>query len=96
MWNNRPVPIPFLPSGETLPAHNHHTEARMATTQISVEEYLRTSPDPDCEYVHGVIKERAVPERIMLTVANIRNSGVPGVASKTRVSANPACHHRQI
>ena len=35
----------------------------MATTQISVEEYLRTSSDPDCEYVHGVIKERAVPER---------------------------------
>ena len=34
----------------------------MATTQISVEEYLRTSSDPDCEYVHGVIKERAVPE----------------------------------
>ena len=34
----------------------------MATTQISVEEYLRTTSDPDCEYVHGVIKERAVGE----------------------------------
>ncbi len=35
----------------------------MATTLISVEEYLNTSANPDCEYVHGVIKERAVPER---------------------------------
>ena len=34
----------------------------MATTQISVEEYLRTTSDPDCEYVRGVIKERAVGE----------------------------------
>ena len=34
----------------------------MATTQISVEEYLRNTSDPDCEYVHGVIKERAVGE----------------------------------
>ena len=34
----------------------------MATTRISVEEYLRTTSDPDCEYVHGIIKERAVPE----------------------------------
>ena len=36
----------------------------MATqTLISVEEYLRTTSDPDCEYVRGVIEERAVPER---------------------------------
>ena len=34
----------------------------MATTQISVEEYLRTTSDPDCEYVRGIIKERAVGE----------------------------------
>jgi Uma2 family endonuclease len=32
------------------------------TTLISVEEYLRTTSDPDCEYVRGVIKERAVGE----------------------------------
>jgi len=32
-------------------------------TMISVEEYLKTSSHPDCEYVHGIIKERAVPER---------------------------------
>ena len=35
----------------------------MATqTLISVEEYLRTTSEPDCEYVRGVIEERAVPE----------------------------------
>lgn len=34
----------------------------MATqTLISIEEYLRTTSDPDCEYVHGVIAERAMP-----------------------------------
>ena len=33
-----------------------------ATTLVSVEEYLRTTTSPDCEYVHGVLKERAVPE----------------------------------
>ena len=31
-------------------------------SQISVAEYLRTSSDPDCEYVNGVIEERAVGE----------------------------------
>jgi Uma2 family endonuclease len=37
----------------------------MATqTLISVEEYLRTTSDPDCEYVRGVLEDRAVPERI--------------------------------
>lgn len=29
---------------------------------ISVEEYLRTTSDPDCEYVAGVIEERPVGE----------------------------------
>ena len=33
----------------------------MATTLISVGEYLNTTASPDCEYVRGVIKERAVP-----------------------------------
>jgi Uma2 family endonuclease len=34
----------------------------MSTTLISVEEYLRTVTDPDCEYVEGVLEERAVGE----------------------------------
>jgi len=34
----------------------------MATTLVSIEEYLNISTQPDCEYVRGVIKERAVPE----------------------------------
>jgi Uma2 family endonuclease len=33
-----------------------------AATLISVEEYLKTTADPDCEYVAGVLKERAVGE----------------------------------
>jgi len=35
----------------------------MASTLVSVEEYLNTSAEPDCEYVRGVLKDRAVPER---------------------------------
>lgn len=34
----------------------------MATTVISVEEYLRSSYEPDAEYVDGVIEERSVGE----------------------------------
>jgi Uma2 family endonuclease len=32
------------------------------TNPISVEEYLKTTTDPDCEYVAGVLEERAVGE----------------------------------
>ena len=32
------------------------------TTQVSVEEYLRTSYDPDCEYVDGEVLDRNVGE----------------------------------
>jgi Uma2 family endonuclease len=32
------------------------------TSLISVEEYLKTSTDPDCEYVAGRLEERAVGE----------------------------------
>lgn len=32
----------------------------MATTGISLEEYLRTVPDPDVEYIDGFLKERPV------------------------------------
>ena len=34
----------------------------MATTLISVEDYLKLSTSPDCEYVRGEIKKRAIPE----------------------------------
>ena len=33
------------------------------TTLISVEEYLRTSYEPDAEYVNGVVEERAMGEQ---------------------------------
>jgi Uma2 family endonuclease len=34
-----------------------------ATTQISVEEYLKTVYRPDCDYVDGVVEERNLGER---------------------------------
>jgi Uma2 family endonuclease len=34
----------------------------MATTLISVEDYLRTVTDPDSEYVSGIVEERPVGE----------------------------------
>lgn len=34
-----------------------------ATSLISVDEYLRTVSDPDCEYVAGYLEERSVGER---------------------------------
>ena len=34
----------------------------MATTLISVEEYLRTTYEPDAEYVDGVVEERPMGE----------------------------------
>jgi len=34
----------------------------MATTLISVEDYLRTTSEPDCEFVRGVLKERSLPD----------------------------------
>ena len=32
------------------------------TSLVSVEEYLKTSTDPDCEYVAGRLEERSVGE----------------------------------
>ncbi len=34
-----------------------------AQTLISVEEYLKTSYSPDCDYVDGVVEERNLGER---------------------------------
>lgn len=36
--------------------------ATSPTTQVSVEEYLNTDYEPDCEYVDGVLEERNVGE----------------------------------
>src|ERR1700685_1039094 len=35
----------------------------VTSTQIPVEEYLRTSYDPDCEYVDGEVLDRNVGEQ---------------------------------
>jgi Uma2 family endonuclease len=34
----------------------------MATTQVSLEEYLRTHYEPDCDYVDGELEERNAGE----------------------------------
>jgi Uma2 family endonuclease len=34
-----------------------------AATQISLDEYLRTSFDPDCDFIDGVVRERNVGKR---------------------------------
>lgn len=35
----------------------------MATTQISLDEYLRTDYEPDCDYVDGELEERNLGEK---------------------------------
>lgn len=35
----------------------------VASSQLSVQDYLKMTCDPDCEYVEGVVEERAVGER---------------------------------
>ncbi len=35
----------------------------MATTQVSLDEYLRTEYEPDCDYVDGELEERNVGEK---------------------------------
>jgi Uma2 family endonuclease len=40
-----------------------HTVRMAASTQTSVEEYLKTAYRPDCDYVDGVIEERNLGER---------------------------------
>ena len=35
----------------------------MATTEISLDEYLRTDYEPDCDYVDGELQERNLGEK---------------------------------
>src|SRR5579864_904396 len=35
----------------------------MATTQVSLDDYLRTDYEPDCDYVDGELEERNVGEK---------------------------------
>lgn len=56
-----------------------------AQTLVSVEEYLRTSYSPDCDYVDGVVEERNLGERdhsliqaklIVLLMSGFRKTGI--------------------
>jgi Uma2 family endonuclease len=45
------------------------------TTLVSVEEYLRTEYDPSCDYIDGVLRQKAMPTRkhakIQLRLCNL-------------------------
>lgn len=66
-------------------------------TLISVEEYLKTTTDPDCEYVAGVLEERAVGEydhatwQTMLVAYFVGHEKEWGIQSRTelRVQTGP-------
>ena len=62
-----------------------------ATSPISVDEYLRTTADPDCEYVAGVLEERSVGEydhatwqTMLATFFNV-NGADRGVKARTEL-----------
>ncbi len=69
----------------------------MKATLVSVDEYLRSSYDPDCDYVDGELVERNVGERghgvlqghiYSYHLARIRKSGVyPFIEQRVRISA---------
>jgi Uma2 family endonuclease len=59
-----------------------------APTLVSVEEYLRTSYSPDCDYVDGIVEERNLGERdhawIQTQIASwitskFRHTGIAGI-----------------
>src|ERR1051325_9152915 len=71
---------------------------RMATgSLVSVEEYLATSYDPDCDYVDGVIEERNVGEidhadvqsEVVHVFRSHRKTWGVWAATETRVQVSP-------
>ena len=60
---------------------------------IPVEEYLRTTSDPDCEYVDGVIEERPVGEydhatwQTILAAFLYHSAGTAGYRSENRIAS---------
>ncbi len=73
------------------------TRALVSRPLISVEEYLASSYDPDCDYVDGHIEERNLGERVhgrlQLRVAIILNGQAPEgteVLPEVRVQVKPS------
>jgi len=69
-----------------------------APTLVSVEEYLRTSYSPDCDYVDGVVEERNLGERdhswiqaklIILLMSRFRETGIAAMP-EWRVQTRPS------
>src|SRR5438270_10293800 len=68
-----------------------------ATTQISVEEYLKTVYRPDCDYVDGVVEERNLGERdhgwiqgklVTFFMSRFQNTGIAAIP-EWRVQVGP-------
>lgn len=68
-----------------------------ATTQISVEEYLKTSYRPDCDYLDGVVEERNLGERdhgwtqgrlVTFFMSRFRETGIAAIP-EWRVQVRP-------
>jgi Uma2 family endonuclease len=69
-----------------------------APTLVSVEEYLRTSYSPDCDYVDGVLEKRNLGERdhswiqaklIILLMSRFRETGIAAMP-EWRVQTRPS------
>jgi Uma2 family endonuclease len=69
-----------------------------APTLVSVEEYLRTSYRPDCDYVDGAVEERNLGERdhswiqaklIILLMSRFRETGIAAMP-EWRVQTRPS------
>ncbi len=78
----------------------------MATTQVSLEEYLRTDYEPDCDYVDGELEERNVGEKehsavqafFIKWLADTRGAmeigSVPGDQNARVADADARCRYR--
>jgi Uma2 family endonuclease len=69
---------------------------------ISVEEYLRTTSEPDCEYADGVIEERPVGEydhatwqTILAAFFTIRQADL-GIEARTELRVQVAPHRFRV
>lgn len=60
------------------------------TTPISVEEYLRTDYQPNCEYIDGVLRQKPMPTRkhgvIQARIARLLSEGFPDFEAGSEIT----------
>ena len=66
----------------------------MATTPISVEEYLYTAYEPDAEYVDGVIEERPMGDDGHGVRQVVLAAFPTGIAANRASACAPSCGRR--